>query len=54
MRIAVIETAPYGGLLHYSVQLGNGLAQRGHDVDLITPATTSWSIGPARPGCVPC
>ena len=37
MRIAVIETAPYGGLLHYSVQLGNALAERGHDVDLITP-----------------
>jgi D-inositol-3-phosphate glycosyltransferase len=37
MRIAVIETAPYGGLLHYSVQLGDGLAERGHDVDLITP-----------------
>ncbi len=37
MRIAVIETAPHGGLLHYAVQLGNALAERGNDVDLITP-----------------
>lgn len=37
MHIALIETAPYGGLLHYSVQLGDALAERGHDVDLITP-----------------
>jgi glycosyltransferase involved in cell wall biosynthesis len=37
LRIAVVETAPFGGLLHYSVQLGSALADRGHDVDLITP-----------------
>jgi glycosyltransferase involved in cell wall biosynthesis len=37
MRIAVIETTPYSGLLHYSVQLGNALAERGNDVDLLTP-----------------
>jgi glycosyltransferase involved in cell wall biosynthesis len=37
MRVAVVETAPFGGLLHYAVQLGNALAERGHDVDLITP-----------------
>ena len=50
MRIAVIETAPYGGLLHYSVQLGNGLARRGHDVDLITPRDHELvdRPGPAR------
>lgn len=36
MRIAVIEPAPHGGLLHYHVQLGEALAVRGHDVDLIT------------------
>jgi glycosyltransferase involved in cell wall biosynthesis len=37
LRVAVVETAPFGGLLHYSVQLANALAERGHDVDLITP-----------------
>ena len=37
MRVAVVETAPFGGLLHYSVQMGNALAERGHEVDLITP-----------------
>ena len=37
MHVAVVETASFGGLLHYSVQLGNALAERGHDVDLITP-----------------
>ena len=37
MRIAIVETAPFGGLLHYAVQLGDGLADRGHSVDLITP-----------------
>jgi glycosyltransferase involved in cell wall biosynthesis/CelD/BcsL family acetyltransferase involved in cellulose biosynthesis len=37
VRIAVVETAALGGLLHYSVQLGDALAERGHEVDLITP-----------------
>ena len=37
MRIAVIETASHGGLLHYHVQLGEALAARGHAVDLVTP-----------------
>ncbi len=37
MRIAVVETSPYGGLLHYSVQLANGLAAMGNDVDVIVP-----------------
>jgi glycosyltransferase involved in cell wall biosynthesis len=35
MRIAVVETMSYGGLLHYGVQLADALAERGHDVDLI-------------------
>lgn len=35
MRIAIIEPFPYGGLLHYSTQLADALAQRGNDVDLI-------------------
>jgi glycosyltransferase involved in cell wall biosynthesis len=37
MRVAIIETTPYGGLLHYAVQFGDALAARGHDVDLIVP-----------------
>jgi glycosyltransferase involved in cell wall biosynthesis len=36
-RIAVIETSPYGGLLHYAAQLADALAERGHEVDLIVP-----------------
>jgi glycosyltransferase involved in cell wall biosynthesis len=37
VRIAIVETAPLGGLLHYAVQLGDGLAERGHDVELVVP-----------------
>ncbi len=36
MKLLLVETAPYGGLLHYTVQLGTALAERGHDVDLLT------------------
>ena len=36
MRIALVETSAHGGLLHYAVQLGDALARRGNDVDLIT------------------
>jgi glycosyltransferase involved in cell wall biosynthesis len=36
-QVAVVETAPFGGLLHYSVQLANALAERGLEVDLLTP-----------------
>jgi glycosyltransferase involved in cell wall biosynthesis len=37
MRIAVLEPAGHGGLLHYSVQLADALAARGHAVDVIAP-----------------
>jgi len=37
MRIAVLEPAGHGGLLHYSAQLADALAARGHAVDLIVP-----------------
>jgi glycosyltransferase involved in cell wall biosynthesis len=37
MRVAVIETATRGGLLHYAAQLADALANRGHDVDLVAP-----------------
>jgi glycosyltransferase involved in cell wall biosynthesis len=36
MRVAVIESAPRGGLLHYAAQLSGGLARRGDEVVLIT------------------
>jgi glycosyltransferase involved in cell wall biosynthesis len=36
MRIAVVESAHRGGLLHYAVQLGDALAARDHSVDLLT------------------
>jgi glycosyltransferase involved in cell wall biosynthesis len=37
MRLAVIETAPRGGLLHYAAQFADALAVRGHDVTFIAP-----------------
>lgn len=38
MRIAVVETSAYGGLLHYAAQMADALADRGHPTDLIVPA----------------
>src|SRR3954467_13855874 len=38
MRLAVVESAPRGGLLHYAAQLAEALAARGHDVSLVTAA----------------
>jgi glycosyltransferase involved in cell wall biosynthesis len=35
MKIAVVETDPFGGLLHYAFQLADALARRGDEVDLI-------------------
>ena len=35
MKIAVVETDPFGGLLHYAFQLADALARRGNEVDLI-------------------
>jgi type III pantothenate kinase len=37
MRVAVVEPAGHGGLLHYSAQLADALAARGHAVDLLAP-----------------
>jgi glycosyltransferase involved in cell wall biosynthesis len=34
--MAVIASAPKGGLLHYAAQMAGGLARHGHSVDLIT------------------
>jgi glycosyltransferase involved in cell wall biosynthesis len=38
MRLAVVESAPRGGLLHYAAQLAEALAARGHDTTLLTAA----------------
>ena len=38
MRLAIVEPSSRGGLLHYAVQLADGLAGRGHAVDLLVPA----------------
>src|SRR5262245_52148100 len=46
MRIAVIESAPRGGLLHYAAQLAEGLAERGHEVELITARTNELAAPP--------
>lgn len=37
VRLAVVETAQRGGLLHYAFQLADGLARQGHAVELIVP-----------------
>ncbi len=37
MRIAVLEPSGQGGLLHYSTQIADALAARGHEVDIIAP-----------------
>ncbi|HTZ87762.1 MAG TPA: glycosyltransferase family 4 protein [Solirubrobacteraceae bacterium] len=50
MRLAVIEPLPLGGLLHYSTQLADALAERGNDVDLIVARENELTrmSGPAR------
>jgi glycosyltransferase involved in cell wall biosynthesis len=37
MRLAVAVTSGRGGLLHYAVQMADGLADRGHQVDALVP-----------------
>jgi glycosyltransferase involved in cell wall biosynthesis len=50
MRIAVIEPLPVGGLLHYSTQLADALAERGNSVDLVLAREHELAAhtGPAR------
>lgn len=50
MRLAVVEPTPFGGLLHYAVQLADALAERGNAVDLITTRGNELADrqGPAR------
>jgi glycosyltransferase involved in cell wall biosynthesis len=47
MRLAVIEAAPRGGLLHYAAQLADALARDGHDVTLVAPRGHELSSRPA-------
>ena len=35
MRLAFVETAPFGGLLHYAAQFADAIAVDGHEVDLV-------------------
>lgn len=39
LRLAVVETRRFGGMLHYAFQLAEALAARGNRVDLILPRT---------------
>lgn len=50
MRLALFELSAHGGLLHYTVQLADALAERGHEVDLIVPRGHELAAvpGPAR------
>src|ERR1700760_295284 len=48
MRIAVVESATHGGLLHYAVQLADGLARRGHDVAVIGSRGNELERHPGR------
>lgn len=47
MRLAVVESAPRGGLLHYAAQLAEGLAGRGHDTTLLTARDGELEAAPA-------
>lgn len=50
VRLALVETSAHGGLLHYTVQLADALAERGHEVDLLVPRGNELlrHEGPAR------
>jgi len=47
VKLAIAETAPYGGLLHYAFQLADALARRGNEVDLIAPRNNELSEHPS-------
>ena len=48
MRLALVEPSMHGGLLQYAVQMADGLAGRGHDVDLFTPRDNEFAGRPMR------
>jgi glycosyltransferase involved in cell wall biosynthesis len=47
MRLAVVESAPRGGLLHYAAQLAEALAARGHETGLVTARDGELDAPPA-------
>ncbi len=51
-RIALVEFSPSGGLFQFSVQLGEALARRGHQVAVLTGADPE--LRAREPGCVVC
>ncbi|MGV0787827.1 glycosyltransferase [Mycolicibacterium sp. XJ2] len=48
-RIALVQFQPSGGLFHFALQLGEGLARVGEDVDVITGPTPEFAS--RVPGC---
>ncbi len=48
MKITLVEFAPAGGLFQFSLQLGEALAARGHEVELVTGRDPE--IRPGHPG----
>jgi glycosyltransferase involved in cell wall biosynthesis len=48
MRLAILEPSMFGGLLHYAVQLADGLAGRGHEVDVLAPRGNELADRPGR------
>ncbi|HEX8082721.1 MAG TPA: glycosyltransferase family 4 protein [Solirubrobacteraceae bacterium] len=48
MRVAILEPSMFGGLLHYAVQLADGLAGRGHEVDVLAPRGNELSARSGR------
>jgi glycosyltransferase involved in cell wall biosynthesis len=47
MKIAIVETTPFGGLLHYAFQLADALARRGNQVDLVAPRDNELTQHPS-------
>lgn len=48
LKVALVEFSPSGGLFQFAVQLGEALADRGHDVELVTGPRPELSS--RRPG----
>jgi glycosyltransferase involved in cell wall biosynthesis len=46
MRLAVVESAPRGGLLQYAAQLAEALAARGHETSLVTACEGELDAAP--------
>ncbi|NNM48142.1 glycosyltransferase [Knoellia koreensis] len=48
-RVTMVEFPPAGGLFQFAVQLGEGLARRGHQVDVLTGPRPE--LASREPGC---